>query len=619
LAEELAADLGLEMQIVWVDSEAEALAYVLDGRSDITLGRPARGSTEAPDGAAFTLPASIASGHIVTRTDDELAEPTGLAGRRVAVPASSPFLPDLLSLLEIADFVVDTVPETVHPEEMIHRIAMGRYDVGVVESDVVEAAFAYRDDLRIAFSLPNEVRHAALVRSTATELRRAADQFLVRVIAEGGAIRRYQEDLEELKDRGVLRVITVNGPSTYFLWRGDVVGFDYEFVKKFATEQKLRVRVVVASTMDQVLPWLAEGRGDLVAVGLGPEAASVVEGLSRTSVVHDVAPVVLARAGEGPITQASDLAGRSVVMRASSPYITVVDGFRDSVSFSLESVTAPISTSGLVDGVANGEYDLTVLPSHLADLELAGRDDVVSALRVENAGGLAWVVRDDQPQLLAALDDFLVREVGGLFYNVLLRKYFRRDTRIIVEDAYDPAADGLSPFDDIAQKYSAQYEFDWRAITAQMYVESRFDPEAVSSFGATGLMQVMPATAAEVGLTRLTDPDEGLHAGVKYMDWVRARFEEEEIALTDRLAFALAAYNAGYGHVSDARQVAERMGLDRNRWFENVELAMLRLSDPAVYRTVPRGYARGSEPVNYVRKITELGALYLRVTEAEGP
>jgi ABC-type amino acid transport substrate-binding protein len=137
LAEELAADLGLEMQIVWVDSEAEALDYVLDGRSDITLGRPARGSREAPDGAAFTLPASIASGHLVVRSEDDLADPDGLRGRRVAVRESSPFLPDVLSLLETVDFVVDTVPEAVHPEEMIHRVAMGRYDVGVVESDVV--------------------------------------------------------------------------------------------------------------------------------------------------------------------------------------------------------------------------------------------------------------------------------------------------------------------------------------------------------------------------------------------------------------------------------------------------------------------------------------------------
>lgn len=618
LSEEIAAELGLELRVVWVESEAEALAYVLDGRADFALGRPERGSVEAPDGAAFTLPAVVTSGHLVTRTGDALADTAGLEGRRVAVRASSPFLTDLLTLRESVDFAVDTVSDFVHPEELLHGVAMGRHDVAVVESDVVEAASAYRADVRVAFSLPTEVRQAALVRASSTELRAAADQFILRVMADGGAIRRYQEDLDDLRERGVLRVITVNGPSTYFLWRGDLVGFDYELVKKFAAEQKLRVRMVVASTMDQVLPWLAEGRGDLVAVGLGPEAVSAMAGLQRTSIVHDVDPVALARADSPPVVQPSDLTGRSVIMRASSPYITVMEGFRDSISFSLESVTTPVSTMSLVDSVATGAYDLTVLPSHLADLELAARDDVVSAIRVEDAGGLAWVVREDQTELLTAVDDFLRREVGGLFYNVLLRKYFRRDTRIFVEEAYDPTSDGLSPYDDIARKYSAQYDFDWRAITAQMYVESRFDPSAVSAFGATGLMQVMPATAAEIGLTRLTDPDEGLHAGVRYMDWVRARFEDEEIALPDRLAFALASYNAGFGHVSDARVVAERMGLDRNRWFDNVEVAMLRLSDPAVYQTVPRGYVRGREPVDYVRRITELGALYLRVTEAGG-
>jgi len=247
---------------------------------------------------------------LVTRLDDDLADPTGLEGRRVAVRSSSSFLPDLLSLLGTTDFIVDTVPEAVHPEEMLHGLALGRYDVAIAESDVVTATSAYRNDLRVAFSLPEVVQYAALVRSSATELRRAANEFLIRIIAEGGEVRRYREDLDGLTERGVLRVITVNGPSTYFLWRGNLVGFDYELVKQFASEQKLRVRMIVASTMDQVLPWLAEGRGDLVAVGLGPEAVSAVSGLRRTSVVHDVRPVVLARADDAPISEASDLAGR---------------------------------------------------------------------------------------------------------------------------------------------------------------------------------------------------------------------------------------------------------------------------------------------------------------------
>ena len=618
LAEELASDLNLELRIVWVESESDALTYLRDGRADITLGRRRRGQAEAPPGTTFTVPAAVVSGRVVTRLDDELADASGLAGRRVAMRASSPFLPDVLSMVETVDFVVDTVPETVHPEEILHGVATGRYDVALAESDVVAAASAYRDDLRVAFSLPDQVQLTALVRSSAEELRRATDDFLIRVIAEGGEVRRYAEDLGALQERGVLRVITVNGPSTYFLWRAHLVGFDYELVKKFADEQGLRVRMVVASTVDQVLPWLAEGRGDVVAMGLGPAAVGMESGLTRTSIVHDVKPVVVARADGPPVANVSALAGRSVLMRASSPYLTVVEGLRDSIAFTLHTESAPISTGRLVDGVASGEYDLTILPSHLAELELAGRDDVVAALTVEEAEGLAWVVRDDQQELLAALDQFLQREFRALFYNLLVRKYFRRDTRIVVEEAYDPGSIRLSPYDEIARTYSTRYEFDWRAITAQMYVESRFDPDAVSSFGATGLMQVMPRTAAELGIVDLTDPDEGLHAGVKYMDWVRDRFENDDMELADRLAFALASYNAGYGHVSDARVVAERMGLDRNRWFENVELAMLRLMDPEVYRTVRHGYSRGSEPVDYVRKIMDLATLYFRVTEEVG-
>jgi membrane-bound lytic murein transglycosylase F len=100
------------------------------------------------------------------------------------------------------------------------------------------------------------------------------------------------------------------------------------------------------------------------------------------------------------------------------------------------------------------------------------------------------------------------------------------------------------------------------------------------------------------------------------MRWLYDRFPSD-LALADRLAFTLAAYNAGYGHVSDARRVAALRGLDPDRWFESVELAMLALSDPSVYGQARYGYVRGSEPVRYVRRINELGQMYARLAPSE--
>jgi membrane-bound lytic murein transglycosylase F len=171
----------------------------------------------------------------------------------------------------------------------------------------------------------------------------------------------------------------------------------------------------------------------------------------------------------------------------------------------------------------------------------------------------------------------------------------------------------LSPFDDLVKAQADEHEFDWRLIVAQMYQESRFDPNAKSWAGARGLMQVMPRTARELGVENLKDPEQGIIAGVRYLSWLRDRFESE-LPVRDRMWFALAAYNAGAGHVRDARRLAKRQGWSSNRWFDNVEKAMLLLSKSKYANNAAHGYVRGSEPVRYVREIRDRYQAYLKLT-----
>ena len=170
----------------------------------------------------------------------------------------------------------------------------------------------------------------------------------------------------------------------------------------------------------------------------------------------------------------------------------------------------------------------------------------------------------------------------------------------------------LSPYDDLVKPLAKQYGMDWRLITAQMYQESKFNPKAKSFAGALGLMQVMPRTARELGYDKLQTPRNGIEAGVAYMQWLEARFPGE-LDFQERVYFTLAAYNAGAGHVRDARRLARQQGLDPNRWFDHVEKAMLLLSKPEHYKKARFGYVRGREPVQYVKSIRDRYLGYLQI------
>jgi len=160
------------------------------------------------------------------------------------------------------------------------------------------------------------------------------------------------------------------------------------------------------------------------------------------------------------------------------------------------------------------------------------------------------------------------------------------------------------------QDSATSHQFDWRLITAQMYQESRFNPKARSHVGAVGLMQVMPRTARELGYKLPFSDAKGIEAGVNYLAWCRDRFDAT-LPPQERLWFSLAAYNAGAGHVFDARRLAKQQGLNPDIWFDNVEQAMLLLSQRKYYHHARFGYVRGGEPVNYVRQIRKRYRAYL--------
>jgi membrane-bound lytic murein transglycosylase F len=207
-------------------------------------------------------------------------------------------------------------------------------------------------------------------------------------------------------------------------------------------------------------------------------------------------------------------------------------------------------------------------------------------------------------------------------YYVIYNKYFKNERSFrkrIASDFYSETSNRLSAYDSIIKFHANRIGWDWRLISSLIYQESRFRPEEQSWAGAQGLMQLMPSTARELGVTDISDPDQNVRAGTAYLHQLWNRWESIPDS-TQRLKFTLASYNCGYSHVVDARRLTRKYGGQPQVWDDNVEKYLLNLMYPEFYNdeVVRYGFVMGEEPVSYVEQILQRYEHYARLITAEG-
>jgi len=613
LIEKFADEQFLIPRWITVERREDLVPALLRGEGDL-VAAGLRIDDFRGAGAAFTVPLGTQRAVLVSRAADALSAPGALAGREIALRARSPFWPQLNRLRREAPGVrVRILPDDLPREVVLQQVQSMSLDLAALDPGPIELGAGTWADLRAHPRFSGNAHVAFGLRPEALELKAALDDFLTREqLARREPVRRT-DDLDGIARSGALRVLTRNNAASYFIWRGRPLGFEYELMGKFADEQGLSLEMIVAESRAELIPALQRGEGDVVAAGLAITEERLASGVAFTRPYKESYETVVTRAGDG-LRTAADLAGRRVTVRRSSPAWTLLERLRaDGVAVELEAAPEDLETEAIIERVANGHYDLTVADEHSVKVALTWRDDVRAAFALEGPVPVAWAVRGDNPELREALNAFIEREHRQVFYNVIYARYFENPRRIrahVEQRADDKLVGGrLSPYDEIVRRHAAKYGFDWPLIVAVMYRESRFDPRVESWAGARGLMQLLPVTAKRFGVTDLDDPEASILAGVRMLDWLFQQFEPE-LPVKDRTWFALAAYNAGLGHLLDARRLARDEGLDPDRWFDNVEQAMLLLSKPLYYRKARHGYVRGIEPVTYVRDIRDLYNAY---------
>ena len=436
-------------------------------------------------------------------------------------------------------------------------------------------------------------------------------------------------DLHELRERGALRVMLRNSSSSYYFLRGEEYGFEFELAREIARALDLRLEVVLPDSVYSPIDALNLGLVDVVAMPVRGDALPPSD-VALTRAYDTAQPVLVTRTetaaelrGEG------GLAGCMIaVRRTSAGAARLFDLRREGVSVGLVMHSPATSVEELLDQVAEGTYEGTVATDRELAAVLRFHENLAETFTLGEHHALRWIVRSNAPHLLAAVNRQLVHHYrsrgeeshkGSEFYNVVRRRYFG-DDGAVHRHATDPfrlsRTGRVSPYDDLFRATADSFGIDWRLLASMAFQESRFDPEAVSWAGAVGIMQVLPSTA---GLPEpdLQDAPTNIAVGARHLRWLLDRYDY--MVPSERLRFAIAAYNCGHGHLDDARMLSVRRGLDPDVWAGSVRESLLLLRKPRYHREARYGYVRGHETVGYVRDVLNRYAMLRRLTdEREG-
>ncbi|WP_286218846.1 membrane-bound lytic murein transglycosylase MltF [Thalassotalea agarivorans] len=535
----------------------------------------------------------------------------------VVVPSGSAYIDSINTYAP--SWNITQTDTTDNVEDIADKIDAGVIQYSVIDLSEYKLLRQYHKGVSTVSAFPKEVHQAWAVAKGNQDLLHYVNNYIAASHIIQLADTERKLDIKAMKQKKLpLRVITRNSPETYFMWRGELMGFEYDLMKKFAKKYNIKLQMVVADSFEDMISKLENGEGDMIAAGLTrtPERIEKANkaGLATSIRYARVSEMLVANTQAAAINTLEDLKGRTIVVRKTSSFWDTAQKLAEDYGAIVEAADESLATEILISQVANQEIDLTIADSNLVAIEQSFRENIDAPLTLKEDVPYAYVVRKNNPQLLDHLNQFVRTTYRTTYYNVVRNRYFKTPEKRAkqIQNRLKMGSD-LSPYDHIVQPSAEKHDFDWRLIVSQMYQESKFNPKAKSYAGAQGLMQILPRTAKEFGVTNLEDPEQSIQGGVKYLNWTRDRFSED-LPEHERVYFALAAYNAGFGHVRDAQRLARQIGLRDDKWFGNVETAMLMLQQRKYYSKARYGYVRGTEPVNYVYDINQRYLNYLRIT-----
>lgn len=416
-------------------------------------------------------------------------------------------------------------------------------------------------------------------------------------------------DLQQIKDSGQLVVLTLYSSTSYFNYRGQEMGFQYELSEQFAQSLGVELKVKVARNVKDLIHKLQAGEGDLIAYTL-PVTKEWKDSLlycGEDVITHQVLVQRKGRRNK-PLKDVTELIGKDIYVKPGKYHERLVNLDKElGGGIHIHLVRGDsVSTEDLIEQVAQGKIPYTVTDNDIARLNRTYYPNLDIDLAISFDQRSSWAVRKDCPQLAKAASEWHKANSTSPDYKASTKRYFEISKSTPHTPILSLREGRISHYDDLFRKYAKEISWDWRLLASLAYTESNFDTTAVSWAGAKGLMQLMPSTARAMGVPpgKEQNAEESIKAAVKYIGLTTQSFKN--LPQEEQINFVLASYNSGIGHVQDAMALAEKYGKNKYIWKDNVEKYIL-LKANEEYFTDPvckYGYFRGTETYNFVRDIT---------------
>jgi len=438
-----------------------------------------------------------------------------------------------------------------------------------------------------------------------------------------------QTALDVIKARGKLIVITDYNSTSYFLYRGRPLGFNYEILKAFADDLGVGLSVGISTTYDNTISCLSHNGCDLVALDLSSTKEMKLQ-FYYTKPVYSAVPVLVQRRSvNGEIMSKAEmknkmirnpgfLAGKEVVVPKGSSFIGLLQKHSaESGDTILITENPELKTEQLLHDVAAGIIPYTVAFENTARVNQMYYPVLDIATPMGVTQDIVWAVSRSAPDLLKEFNTWLMQFKKTRKYSGIYDKYFQsnRIQRIRGSKMYSVKHGQISPYDEHFKKYAPLIGWDWRLVAAISYHESRFHPDTVAWSGAAGIMQLMPWVMEEYGITSESPVELQIRAGVKYLGSIEKQFVEMVPDKEERIKFVLAAYNVGIAHVFDARRLAKKYNKRDDVWVNETDSFILKKAYPKYYhdKLAFYGYCRGDQAFDFVKEICEMYELYKNV------